>query len=138
MGLIGINRNPTPGQLRLFGSIGLPVFAAVFGWLCWKSGAFCAAYWLWGIGAVSVVAGLLAPQRFRLLYFTLTYATFPLGWLVSHLALAVIYYWVLTPIGFLRRRLSGDPLKRAFDSNAKSYWEARGADGNIGRYFKQY
>ena len=49
------------------------------------------------------------------------FAVFPIGWVVSHLLLGVVYFLVLTPIGLTLRALGRDPLERRFDQSASSY-----------------
>ncbi len=43
------------------------------------------------------------PTLQRVLYTALTVLTYPVGWLVSFVLLALVYYGILTPIGFLKR-----------------------------------
>ena len=42
--------------------------------------------------------GWLRPDWARPLYVGWLYAVFPIGWTISHLILAVIYFLILTPI----------------------------------------
>jgi hypothetical protein len=62
----------------------------------------------------------------------------PIGWVISHVILAVIYYLVLTPIGLLLRAAGRDLLARRRDPTAESYWIDRGAKPEVERYFRQY
>ena len=48
-----------------------------------------------------------------------------LGFIMSHIILALVYYLVLTPIGFFMRILGKDPLTLKSDPNADSYWIKR-------------
>jgi hypothetical protein len=66
------------------------------------------------------------------------YAAFPIGWVVSHVMLALIYYGVMTPIGLVMRLLGRDPLKRKLDRSADTYWEPREPIANSKRYFQQF
>jgi hypothetical protein len=65
-------------------------------------------------------------------------AVFPIGWLVSHLLLAAIYYLVVTPIGVMMRVCRYDPMQRRFDRQAATYWKPRRNTDDPQRYFKQY
>ena len=60
----------------------------------------------------------------------------PIGWIVSHAVLAIVYYGILTPIGLLLR-LFRDPMLRRFDPDAASYWMERESDDDLSRYFRQ-
>jgi hypothetical protein len=66
------------------------------------------------------------------------YAAFPIGWLVSHALLAIIYYLVITPIGLVMRGLGKDPIQKRFDPTRKSYWVKREATRDRSRYFRQF
>jgi hypothetical protein len=63
---------------------------------------------------------------------------FPIGWTVSHLLLAAIYYLAIAPIGVIMRVCGYDPMQRRFDRNAETYWKRRQDRDDTKRYFKQY
>jgi hypothetical protein len=52
-----------------------------------------------------------------------------LGALVSPLALGVLYYGVLTPLGVLMRLAGKDPLRLRREPGAASYWLPRQPPG---------
>jgi hypothetical protein len=49
--------------------------------------------------------------------------------IVSPIALAILFYGVVTPTGLLMRLFGKDPLRLRFDREAKSYWIAREPPG---------
>ena len=57
----------------------------------WR-GQWNAAVALWGVALVLRVVGLARPQALRPVFLALTLVTFPIGWVVSHLTLAMIFY----------------------------------------------
>jgi len=139
MGLIEINRNPSPRELRQFAGIWWPLFCALVGGLVWhKLGEQNIAIGIWSAGGVLAVLGLAVPAAIKPVFVGLLYVTFPIGWLVSHLLLALTFYLVITPIGLLMRLLGRDPMTRRLDRQAKSYWTPREKPPNVERYFKQY
>jgi hypothetical protein len=138
MALISINSNPSDGDLRQFGCLWFPLFAGIFGAVLWKNGSPNAAYMFWGAAAVSEIIGWIAPNAIKPFFVGSMYATFPIGWVVSHVLLLIAYYLVLTPIGLLMRLFGYDPMQRKLDKPAKSYWIAREPVVNSKRYFKQY
>ena len=73
-----------------------------------------------------------------MLYLTWMMAAFPLGWFLSHVIIAVVFYLVLTPIGTVLRLLGHDLLHRSFDRSVSSYWLAREDPENPERYYRQY
>ncbi len=52
-----------------------------------------------------------------------------LGKIVSPIALGVLFYGVVTPIGVMVRIAGKDPLRLKLDSDANSYWIARDPPG---------
>jgi Saxitoxin biosynthesis operon protein SxtJ len=52
-----------------------------------------------------------------------------LGKIVAPVALGVLFYGVLTPIGWIMRLAGKDPLRLRLDSSASSYWIERQPPG---------
>lgn len=52
-----------------------------------------------------------------------------LGKIVSPIALGILYYLVLTPVGALMRLTGKDPLRRRLQPDSASYWLARTPPG---------
>jgi hypothetical protein len=136
--IVRIERNPTRRQLQVFALSWLVVFGILGGCVWWKNGSLGVAGVLWAVGTVVPVVGLAWPGFLRVAFLAACYATFPIGLVVSYLILAVVYYMVLTPIGFVLRLKGQDPLRRRFDRNAKSYWTPRRQEEDSERYFKQF
>jgi ABC-type uncharacterized transport system permease subunit len=91
-----------------------------------------------GILAALVPLGGMASRSFlRVVYLGLSYATYPIGYAVSHVVLVVVYYLVLTPIGLAMRLFGYDPLAGRFDAGAKTYWTPRENPKSVESYFKQ-
>jgi hypothetical protein len=74
----------------------------------------------------------------RRIYVGWMIAALPLGWSVSHLVLAAVYFLVLTPIGLVMRAAGRDPLHRRFERQARSYWVKRESKIPMSRYFRQF
>jgi ABC-type uncharacterized transport system permease subunit len=137
MSLIRIEKNPSSRQLLVFGSAWL-VFFASWGEACQIRGRHGAAEILWA-GAIAVpLLGAASRRALRMAYVASSYATYPIGYVVSHVVLAVVYFLVLTPIGLAMRLLGNDPLSRTFESGAKSYWKPRDKAASTESYFKQH
>jgi hypothetical protein len=124
MSLIRINRNPSGRQLLVFGLAWLGLLA-LLGWESWHRGRHLAAGTLWALAAVVPLAGLLSRRFLRCVYLGLSYATYPIGFVLSHVVLALVYYLALTPIGLTMRLFRHDPLSRRLDPKAQSYWVRR-------------
>ena len=137
--MIDINWNPSRRELRQFAGIWFPGLLAVIGVVVfYHTGSVAAAAWIWGPAFVLSVLGCFVPRLIRPVFIACTCATYPIGWLVSCLLLAVIYYLILTPIGLVMRLLGRDPLGRKFDRSATTYWIVHDPSPDRGRYFRQF
>jgi len=139
MSVVQINTNPTRRELNQFGFIWLG-FLTVFGVIAhFKFGSPLVARWLW-VGAVVVpIVGWLVPSFMRLVFLGMSYLAWPIGFVVSHVVLAAVYYLVLTPIGLVTRLFGYDSMKRKFEPGAGSYWiERPPAVVDPKRYFRQF
>jgi hypothetical protein len=134
--LIEVNQNLTPRQLRWFAGLWFPAFCTVVVLALNRRGLGTAAVAVGITGAVLSIAGLIAPAIIRPVYRTLTWVTFPIGWVASHVLLRAMYYGVVTPVGVLLRRFT-DPLDRSFDRAADSYWMPH-EPSKAERYFRQF
>ena len=139
MAIIQINRDPSKRQLNQFGFVWLG-FLTLFGVMAWwKFGRPDVAKGLW-VAAVAVpVVGWLVPAFMRLVFLGMSYLAWPIGFVVSHVILGLVYYLVLTPVGLVMRLVGYDPMRRRFDREAASYWIARDPSGvDPRRYFRQF
>jgi len=139
MAVIEINRNPTRRQLNQFGFIWLG-FLVLFGAIArFKLDAPNLALGLWVAALVVPVVGWLIPSVMRAVFLGMSYAAGPIGFVVSHVILALVYYLVFTPVGLAMRIFGYDPMKRGFDESASSYWVTRDpAAAEPKRYFRQF
>jgi hypothetical protein len=139
MSIVQINTDPTRKQLNQFGFIWLG-FLALFGVIAFfKLDAPTLAKVLWVLAVVVPVIGWLVPSFMRLVFVGMSYLAWPIGFVVSHLVLALVYYLVFVPIGLLMRVFGYDPMKRGFDPEAATYWIARDPKSSEPkRYFRQF
>lgn len=137
MALLDIEE-PTPAALRWFG-LPFAICVAGIGALVWRNtGSIAAAGVIWA-GAAAVLAGYYAlPRIRRFVYLGWIYAAYPIGFVMSHVAMAVIYYLVITPIGLVLRATGRDAMNRKFDPHAQTYWEPRRKRDDPGAYFRQF
>ena len=139
MALIEVIKDPTRRQLRQFGALFLPGFLCLVAFLVHRSsGAWGVAGTLLGVAGASITTALVVPSWLRAPFVGLQYLAFPVGWVLSHAIFAIIFFGVVTPIGFLVRTFRGDPLERRLDPKAASHWTARKTPASIERYFRPY
>jgi hypothetical protein len=131
-----INRNPSRRDLVVFG-IGLPILFGLLGWHRWSVGSTTAAQVLWGVGGVLSLAFAAVPPLRRTLYVGWMLAVWPIGFVVSHVILAVIFFGVFAPVGVLLRLFGRDPMTRAFDKSSTTYWIPREGPREAESYFRQ-
>lgn len=130
--------SPSSRILRQFASLWLVVFSAIAFWQGWKHGRTELAIAI-GVAAVVVgVAGLIRPASVRPIFVGWVVLAFPIGWIVSNLLMALVYFGMFVPLGFLLRLTGRDPLRLAFKPVAASYWRVRPPAPRASRYFRQY
>jgi hypothetical protein len=116
----------------------LPIIFGSIGYAVYSKGAPSIALAIWSVGtAVSLLFALVRPLR-AAIFRVWMYAVFPIGWTVTHLIMALLFFAVITPAGLVLRMFGRDALSRRFDSNARSYWVERRQPSSIERYFHQY
>lgn len=130
---------PTPSALRWFGLPFALSFALLGAVLLWRTQASTTlVYGLWG-GAACVLALYYAlPPTRRAIYLGWIYAAYPLGFVLSHVAMAVVYYLVITPIALVSRTVRPDRMQRKTDPRAQSHWHTRPGPRDPGSYFRQF
>lgn len=137
MSLLRLNRHPRPRQLLVFALAWL-VFVGALGAVQWFKARPDAALAAWAFAVAVPVIGAVWREGLRLLYVGLSYATYPIGYVVSSVVLALIFYAVLTPIGLILRLCGHDPLGRRFDPTTPTYWHKRPAPPSPASYFRQH
>ena len=137
MGLIEL-RPPSKFELRIFGLVPLAFLGLIGGLLMWRAGAQRVPFVLWGVGLAIAIVYYAIPKCRMIIYYGWMKAVYPLGWLVSHAVLGLVFYAVLTPMGLLMRLFGRDPMNRKLDPDASSYWAPHDPGGKTERYFRQF
>jgi hypothetical protein len=110
--MIAIQWNPNRKQLRQFAGIWFPAFCALVGWsIVRKIGYWHQVEVGWAIAGIISIAGLVFPPLIRPIFVGLILLTYPIGWVVSHVLLGLIFYGIVTPIGIILRLIGHDPLQ---------------------------
>ena len=138
MAVVEINWRPTAGQLRVFSAVLVVFSAAVSAWLYYKTDYSHIAIYVLTIGTSAGVVGLAWPPFARVVYVVWMVIVLPIGWIVSHAALAVLFYLVFTPIAIIMKLCGYDSMQRKFDRQAATYWKRRQQNDDNSRYFKQF
>jgi MFS-type transporter involved in bile tolerance (Atg22 family) len=80
---------------------------------------------LWGIGSAALLLAWVQPKVLKPVYKYWMKLALALGFVTSHVVLALLYYLVVTPTGLVMRLLGKNPLVLQLDEKAKSYWIKR-------------
>ncbi len=92
----------------------------------------------WALAVLTRAVGLARPEALRPAFVGMSLATWPIGWAVSKLALALLYGLVFTPIALVFRLAGRDALHRKLDRDASTYWEPYRPDRGVDRYLRTY
>ena len=97
------------------------------------------AYWFGGIGAAFLVLGFLLPSILRPFHKWWMGLALVLGYFMSRLLLTLLFFLVITPIGFFMRFVGKDLLNEKLQPDAETYWIKRDKqDVEPDRYQKLY
>ncbi|MGZ0173086.1 MAG: SxtJ family membrane protein [Planctomycetales bacterium] len=138
MAIVDINWNPSRKELKTFSLLLIVFFAIVAGLTFGKGAAIETACLIAGGGAVVGIAGVLSPAFIRVVYVVWMAAGFPIGFVVSNVVLALVFYGVVWPIGLMTKLTGRNALQLGLDRKAKTYWNVRPPMKDPRRYFRQY
>lgn len=129
--------NPPTRTLRQFAGLWLLVFLVLACWQMTQHGwtvvtGCCVLAGLFG------PVGLWRPRLFRSVFVGSLVLTFPIAWVVSRLSLVLMYFLIVTPLGWGLRRLGHDPLRLRQKGTELSYWEPLSPVPDVSRYLRQY
>jgi len=126
----------SPSALRRFGfTVGL-VILLLGSFLLWRQRG--AAWPLILIGAALLVAAGLAPLTLKWVHAPWMIASLALGWTVTRILLTTVFFFVVTPIGWLQRLFGKRVIEVAFHADSASYWQTRMAPPVPEDYEKQF
>ena len=128
----------TDRQLRYFGvSLGLMLFVFAGG-AHWKWNASGFALVLVATTITLMTVYYAVPRTRQTVFRGFKLLTFPIRMVATMLILAIIYYFVVTPIG-IGLRLAGKSIRRYPSTDkTQSYWVERSAEQKVSRYFDTF
>jgi hypothetical protein len=110
-----------PKGLREFGWVTGALFVILFGLLLPWLSRHSLPHWPWIVAGILWLLASLTPASLRPIYKIWMYIGGILGWVNSRVILSIIFYGMVSPMGFLMRLLGKDPLHRNLDPKAFSY-----------------
>jgi hypothetical protein len=128
---------PERNELLRFAISMLVGFAAIGLIVAWRTHAFGQSTLVcWGIGAALAVAAFI-PVLGRVAYLCVYVPTSIIGYIISHIVLALIFFFVFTPLGVLLRLMSKDLLQlRAARGQTK--WRRVEEVKDASSYYRQF
>ncbi len=128
---------PTDRTLRQFAGLWGVCLAALACWQGLLTEPDPLARTLTGLALTVGPLGLVWPQTVRPLFIGAMLVTFPVGWVVSRLALTTLFYGVFAPVALVLRLIGRDVLCRRRPRQG-TYWTARPGGTDVRRYLRQF
>jgi hypothetical protein len=124
-------------SLRKFGlSVGA-VFCLLAFWMFLKN-HFPLVLTIFGIvGMLLMVMGLIFPKALKEIYKVWMGMAFAIGWVVSRILLAILFFLVITPIGFIAHLFRNEFMDIKMNRVRDTYWVRRNKNKKI-NYEKMY
>jgi hypothetical protein len=112
-------------------------FAVIGLIVAWRAGGFGrGAFVCWIIGAALAIAAF-TPGLGRLAYLLVYLPTSVIGYVVSHIVLGLIFFFVFTPLAVLLR-LMGKDLLQLRAARGQTRWRRVKEVGDANRYYRQF
>ena len=126
----------TARTLRQFAGISLVFFGGLAAWHGFVTHRRPLAIVLATIALVVGGLGLARPERIRSLYMAVLALTTPVGKVVTYIVLAVLFYGIVTPLGFVLSLFGRDPL-RIRRPGPGSHWVPKETSVDVRDYTRQ-
>jgi TRAP-type C4-dicarboxylate transport system permease small subunit len=129
---------PSRKLLRQFATLFLAVFLALAGWRVWQGQPDA---WAAGLASLAVavgVGGIVHPPAVRFIYTGWMIVAFPIGWTISRLALALMFFAMIMPVALFFRIIGRDELQLRRRDRDASYWTPKHGPEGVRQYLRQF
>ena len=133
-----VSFTPTSRVLRQFALLVLVVFGSLAAWYGIVRDEPGLATGFGVAAAVIGPLGLIAPSAIRPIFVAWMIIAFPIGWTVSRVLLALIYYGLFTPLALAFRLVGRDRLGRRHRPRLDTYWSSKSQPTGMHSYFRQF
>jgi Saxitoxin biosynthesis operon protein SxtJ len=128
---------PDVRELRRFAVAMLIGFTLLGLLAAWRAGGIgTGSLVLWGIGVFLATAAFV-PTLGRVAYLGVYLPTSVIGYVVSHVILAMMFFFVITPLGIILRLMGKDLLQRRRQKQ-KTGWMPVKAEKSEDSYYRQF
>jgi hypothetical protein len=128
---------PSAKKLRQFAALWLVFFVGLALVRLWHGRQDVETATLAAFGVTIGMLGLIWPAAIRVVYTGWMIAAFPIGWTVSRVMLAALFYGVFTPVAVVFRMIGRDPLALRRRGDLETYWTAKPGIADPRDYFRQ-
>ena len=135
--MTALDWNPSARKLRQFAGVAILFLAFAGGLAYWRGGGWIAQSLPFALAAAAGIAAALSPTALRLPYVLLSLITLPIGLVVTHIVLGILFFGVITPLGVLARLVRPDPLETRLDRRCESHWKKRSRPRDKASYLRQ-
>lgn len=115
-----MERPTTTKDLRNFGLLVGSVFCVIGLWPMMFRGE-AIRLWAVGIGGALILLGGVVPQSLALVYKAWMWIGHILGWINTRILLGIVFYGLITPIGFFFRVMGKDTMRQGFSAESQTY-----------------
>jgi hypothetical protein len=84
------------------------------------------------------LAVLINPKLVQPIWVVMIIIAFPIGFVISHLVMSLVFFGLITPIALFFKLKGRDAMNRSWDASATTYWEKRGEPRPARDYFRQF
>jgi hypothetical protein len=130
--------SPTTRVLRQFAGMWLAFFSALAAWEAFGRGRMLWAAALFVLALAIGPLGLARPRLIRPVFVAAMILAYPIGWVVSHVLLAVVFFGLFLPVALVFRLKGRDALRLKPQHGLDTYWIAKPAPTDMGQYYRQF
>jgi hypothetical protein len=128
--------NPSPRQLRQFAGLSIMMFGGLAAWHAYQQHTTTSIV-LAGLAIAIGAAGLISPAVIRPVFVGWLFVAFPIGWIVSHVLLALLFA-AMIPVAVFFRLRGRDVLQLRRRADAATYWMPKAGVPDVKRYLRQF
>ena len=110
----------TRKELRQFGLLVGAVFAVIGLWPIVFRGEPL-RLWATGVGGLLIICGGVLPSILAPIHKGWMWVGHILGWINTRILLGIVFYALVTPIGFMFRLMGKDTMRQAFSESSTTY-----------------
>jgi len=124
-------------EIRKFGLTIAVVLVILGGFFWWRGKEYCV--YLFYISFAFLFLAITAPVVLKPVYKTWMTFALILNWIMTGVILSLLFYLILTPIGFFGKLFGKNYLNLKFNKHNKSYWITKEIrQGDKSEYEKQF